>query len=366
MIAVNEIPRSLDEIRAMFPNLPLDKIKKSSEFHINEVLKGYDLGSKRKRDFPGENFPAVFTVEDKNGMPLEFRYFKSKTQRKDKTGYVQQIYSPRKAKFGGDIEMAETVDLAVWLWLKPDCRQSPFRDKGKVTWTYEYVDKQEKAESGIKKGDVMLQALQHAKSLTGADLVLYAKGLGITGVDQMEEIEVQAQMSEIAINNPAMYLEKTGKHSTQFDGRIIDAVDRGLFLLKESFGLKKWEWGAGQKKGELICEVTNQSISATDFLINHIKNGGNINAYYTDLINIREKLVADEEAEAFLSKKFKEEKAPEIAKEQEVKEVLSTMELPTNFQETVEYLTVRDGKRPSNVVASAFLKELKGEEVIEE
>lgn len=351
MILINGVAKAPAELERLF-GIPLEKMKKSSEFAINEVLKGYDLGAKQKRIFGGAKFPATFTTEDKDGNSIEVIYAKTKTKSKDKDGRFTDVFSPKKVDFDGDSDIPSTIDETIFKYLHPKNRQSIFRSEFEQTpFMYEFVDKQAKATTAIKKGDVMLEALQHAKGLTGLDLRMIAKGLNVQNVDGKEELEIQAELSNLAMSDPASYLKTVGRQVTAFDGRIIDAIDKGLFILKDSFGVSKWEWNAGKNKGAMICEVTNSSIAPQDFLKNYIKSN-DINSFHSEIVNLQTGVEANEKAEAFLSQVPKKEVAP--------KEIAEGM--PTTFAEAVEYLTERDGKRPSNSVASTFLKEVKGEE----
>lgn len=353
MIIINGEAKSPAEVEKMY-GVPLDKMRKSSEFAINEIMKGYDLGSRQKRTFGGVRFPASFTTEDKDGRSIEIIYAKSKTKSKDKDGRFTDVYSPKKVGFSGDIHIPDSIDLSIYTWLNPKCKQSPFRrEDSPLPFTYEFVDKADRASVSIKRGDVMLEALQHAKSVTGVDLKMIAKGLNIENVDGKDELEIQADLSNLAMQNPADYLKKIGTQVTQLNGRIIDAIDKGIFVLKNTFGINKWEWNAGKNKGSMICEVTNSTVSTQDFLITHIKNG-NINSFYSEIINLQTNVEADMKAEAFMSQLPKE-----AVIEKPLVEIPDFDEdkLPANFQEAVVYLTARDGKRPSNKDASQFLKE---------
>lgn len=299
MILLNNEAKTLQQLQAIL-KFPLEKIIKQSEFLVNENLKGFDLGSKKKRDLGTIRFPAVFTIEDKNGVSYEIRYSTSKANVKDKNGKIDVVFSPKKVTFDEDT-IPSKIDLAVFMYLHPKCKNSPFRTDDSPIWTYEYKDKEKIAGASVSKGDVMLKALNHAKSYKGDDLVLMAKGMGIANASNMTELEIQASLTEIAMANPAKYLEKTEKQVTVLDGKIIDAIDKGVFIMVEKYGVHQWNWNFGPNKGQTICEITNNGIPANDFLITHIKM--NLAKYYDEIMSARDNINADASAEAFMRDK---------------------------------------------------------------
>lgn len=365
MLIINGKQEKIKDVAKRF-GVPLEKLEKSSEFRFNEALKGYDLGSKSKRSPGGNRFPASFHATDKDGLNVEIRYAKSHTKNRDKAGILMDVFSPRKVEFMGDIDVPETLEEAIFKYLHPKCSQSPFRGNVSYPFTYEYVDKQQKAEKAIEKGDTMLKALQHAKNYSSTDLRLMAKGMGIENVDGKEEQELRADLSELAMKNPSEYLRKTNLNGTIFDGRIMDAIDSGLFIKKESFGVERWEWNAGVNKGQTICEISNRSISAQEFLRNHIKS--NLNQYYAQITNIQNEMDAEKKAEAFLSQQRAsvQPEEEETVVEPEDTDFVPT-EFPTNFNESVAYIQARteDNKRPSNTVASKLWNGIKSNEITE-
>lgn len=300
MILINGKTRTNDELIATF-GLPGDKIKKNCEFWINEELKGFDLGSRKKRNTLPRKFPASFTAEDKEGNTIEVRYAQRKSQVRDKvTRQLIDIYSPKKVQTNGDITMCDKLDIAIFLYLHPKHKNSPFRNQGETIWTYAFHDKTAAATAEIAKGDVMRQALNHAAEASGKDLKIMAKGLGITAVDEMDLQEIRAALTSKAMSDPAGYIQKVGKQGTKMEGRILDAIDKNMVKLDESYGTPKWLWNGGPNRGQLICEVTNLSITPRQFLINFVK--ANLDRFYSDIVAIQETADADEVAEAFLSK----------------------------------------------------------------
>lgn len=296
MILVDNQQKTMEQLKDMF-HIPLETIHKSSEFAINDNLKGYDLGSRKKRDANAQKFPSFFFTEDNRGISREIRYASSKSNVKNKKGEITEVFSPRKVQIDGDLTIPAKLDLAVFLYLHPKNRQSPFRNEATI-WTYEFVDKQQLANSRIGRGDAMLSALNHAKTAKGKDLKLIAKGMGIVNVDMMTELEIQASLSDMAMANPSAYLQKVDKQITKFEGRVLDCIDKRVFTQEDTFGSIKWVWNAGDKKGQLICEVTNKTVTPEMFLIQHIK--GHINEYNSDINNIQKGLDVDQKAEEFL------------------------------------------------------------------
>lgn len=299
MILVDNKQLKPEEVGQMF-NIPVETVKKYAEFKINENLKGYDLGSRKKRDTQERLFPAVFFAEDKSGVNREIRYASRKSQVKDRDGRVTDKFAPRKVKIDGDITVVNELSLALFLYINPKSKNSPFRDQGPVMWEYEFVDRQAVAKQNVGRGESMKSALNHASASKGPDLKLLAKGMGLQNLDSMTELEIQAELTNLALQNPQEYIDKAGKQTTKMDGRIIHAIDKGIFKFDQSFGTPKYLWAMGPNKGQLICEVTNQSITPELYLQNFIK--ANLDKFYTQLLAILDNVNVEEQAEAFLAK----------------------------------------------------------------
>lgn len=298
MILINNVQKKPEEVARQF-GVPLEELKKSTEYKINEDLKGYDLGSKKKRDFGELRFPSFFFVDDKDGISHEIRYARSKANVKDKQGKINEIYSPKKVQIDGDVTVVTKLDLALFLYLSKKNKQSPFRKDGEsAIWSYEFVDRQGIAKQTIGRGDAMLEALSHAKKSKGQDLRMVAKGMGIEDVDGMSELQIQAALSDLALVNPTLYLSKVNKQTTKMEGLVLDAVDKNIFKLDETMGTPKWLWAVGSDKGQLVCEVTNNSIAPNKFLINYIM--GHIDQFYSKMLNIQNEIHTYDKAEAFL------------------------------------------------------------------
>lgn len=340
MILVDNVQKTPAELADMF-GIPLKQIKEYTEFVFNENLKGYDLGSRKKRDAQPQRFPASFYSDDKNGISREIKYAASKANVKDKDGKVREVYSPKKVQIEGDTTVVTKLDLAIYFYLYPSNKQSPFRTETSAIWTYSFVDRQSIAKETIGRGDDMLNALQHAKKATGKDLKVLAKGMGLDGVDDMSELQIQAALSNLALVDPKAYLTKVGKQTTKMEGIVIDAVDKNVFKLDSSLGSLKWLWDAGNDKGQLVCEVTNSAITPQRFLINHVMS--NLDVFYSKLLNLSQETGIYDKAEQFLKNMNAKEEV-----EEEVETSLQVVEYEEeNFDDEVdEKFEVIPGSKP--------------------
>ena len=405
MILINEVQKSTEDVAKLF-NVDLNKLRKEPVFKINEDLKGYDLGSRKKRETQPNPFPAFFFGEDSRGMNLEIRYAASKSNMRDKDSKkLITIYSPRKVRTEGDLTLATKLDLAFYMYIHPKNRQSPFRKPDSV-WTYEFVDNDTVAQTDLNRGTDMLSALNHANKAPWFNLPLIAKGMGVANVDNMKELQIRAALSNLALTNPAAYLLKVNKNVTVMDGRILDAVDKNIFVLDQTYGTPRWLWNAGKNKGQMVCEVTNQSVGASEFLIAHIKD--NLPTFYVPLMTIQDEQNVNDKAEEFLiaNKKVEEvildtpsinlTKAPESELEEtdiddeeenfdiESKEDFpeeSTLDdqeefefenksegepnpdFPTDFKSAMNYLAAFKGSNPANVAGKKLLEAIAEEDL---
>lgn len=386
MLLLNNKQTTVSEICAKF-GIPESTLTKVCEFKYNENLKGYDIGSRQMRDTQPQRFPAVFYAEDKNGITHEIRYAASKSNVRDReTKKVIEKYSPKKVQIDGDTTIVTKADFAAFLLLNKKNRQSPFRNPEDV-WSYELVDKQANAKKVVGTGDLMRQALNHANSAQGKDLKLLAKGMGIDGVDEMTDLEIQGELTTLALNDAKSYLDKVGKQTTKMDGRIYDAIDKGIFKLDQTFGTPKWLWAKGENKGQLVCEVTNGSIPAQQFLSTYIK--GNLNNFYAQIISIQNADDVNVQAEAFLKEKeesnvvYVDNTKPAsqmeyIEDEVDEDEVLDTEvfpeaedlafgdepDFPHDFKSSVAYISHYKGSNASNVQGKQLMDAIKSEEAI--
>lgn len=363
MLLVDGVQVTAKDLATRF-DVDLDKILKNSLFQLNPVLKGFDLGASRQkgravfRTPNGKYYPAFFMTRDpKTDLDIEIRFASSRTHRNIGEKRIE-VFSPRNVFINGDDSIPSTVDEALYFYLYPVNRQSPFRYDN--PWVYKHQDLMEEAESKISQADVLFQALSHARSVSGPEMGLFAKGLGIHGVTAMDHKEVSAQLSEWAQRDPVFYMSKVGNQTTLFDGRVMDAIDIGVFVLKPNMGVFRWEWGVGPKKGNKIVDIVNSNEDSKKVLLDFIKSDPN--AYYDDIMNAHKSVTADVTMEAFLKAKSGDEPVNiPVPKDY-------GLPVPTTFKEIQDFLASQhpDGKNPAPVKASEMLKRIEAGEITSE
>lgn len=272
MILVNKKPVNLSELgNALGIELPLALIKKKPLFEINPalVIKDPANGPNATKCRQAMEFPCAFNTQFKNGDALEIRYCLTRTP-DAKTHGATEKYTPRVCEFEGRAEyITDDLDKAVFFWLHFYNKTSPFR-KPDQPFEYELVDDETKAKALIEALTLRGKAATHAAGLHGEQLLIIAKGMGLQSVNSTDPMMVKAQLMQFASDQPAEYLHKAESNVTHINGLIVDAIDKGIFLMDNQFNAKRWRWGEGVRKGELLVEFSNNVPDHNQALITHV------------------------------------------------------------------------------------------------
>lgn len=272
MILVNKKQVNLNDLgKALGIEIPLDLIKKKPLYEINPalVIKDPANGPMATKCRQAMEFPCVFNTTLKNGEAVEIRYCLTRTP-DPKTHGSTEKYSPRVCEFEGRAEFVkDDLDKAVFFWVHFYNKTSPFRQVGQP-FEYELVDDDAKARELIEHLTLRGRAATHASALQGEQLMIIAKGMGIPGVQSMEPMMVKAQLMQFASDQPAEYLVKAESNVTHVKGLIVDSIDKGIFVLDNQFNVKRWRWGEGVRKGELLVEISNNVPDHNEALVTHI------------------------------------------------------------------------------------------------
>lgn len=302
MIEIDKKQVTLEFIATEF-NIPLAKIRKAPVFEINPTFRVKDVLNGGFKVPVGTAFDAVFFAKNpKTGKTHEFRFILAKGN--DRVGdKLIDTYEPRKVVFRGDAALKSDIDEAVYFYLHPKNRTSPFRSpKTTKPWRYDFIDNEARSNAVIDSIKILSGALSHATGLTGKMLKIMAKGLEIAGVDAMEPSQVTAALLLKAKSNPELYMERVNRsNEVVFKGIIQDAIDKNLIICKEKMGLKSWIWNAGKNKGEKIVDVLGNNVDQNLILFNHIN--ANIESFYTPITQLADEVTSVENASAFLSGK---------------------------------------------------------------
>lgn len=313
-----------------------------------------DLANHGKKRYPaGSNQLARFFVED-GELPMEVRY--CETRRKDPKDSDLWIYHPVRVSMpGAGQQFSEDLDLAIFWYFHPINALSPFHKKGEKS-KFEFIDTMARAGKRIDDLDALGEAILHAKTITGEDARILAKGLGIQGLHGKEDREVTAALMDFAHKEPSVYLSKKGERITMIEGQIEHFIDKGIFIQDTIGETRRWKWSAGQRSGETILDIYNVTINAREALRNHILN--DLNNYLFLLNNMNDSISARDKAIKSL------DTIPDVKTGQvignELPEYLKSIGkagvLPRNFNDAVDYLQLRTGRRQSNVKNAALHK----------
>lgn len=363
MILINGEVTKIDDVIKRF-NVPIEKLKKHSVFLLNPALRGFALGeTQEKRGVPqyykpkGKQYPASFTSRDAEGNDVEVRFAKTRNKRQVGDRLID-VYDPRNVRLDGIEDIPSSIDESVYMYLYPRCYQSPFRN-GKQ-WAYRYQDVLEEADEKMQSFDIVYQAMTHAQNIDGKELALFAKGLGIEGIDRMETKQVRVKLAERAMNDPVTYMAKAKSQTTLFDGRVADAIDKGVFVLKPELGIFRWAWGKGPKEGSIVVDIMNKNEDSRKILMEHIKQ--NINDYYEDILSAHKSITANIDAERFLQ--MKEGSIPVKIDEP----IDANIKIPSDFNGAKEYLTNMhpQNRKPSTVKIKEFREAVEAGEITKE
>lgn len=300
MILIDKVQMTTEDVAEMF-NVPLTKLTKRPEFDLNESRKNTKkIGQSKEISSPaGTRVPAYFMGKWK-GKVIEIRYAEAINQVYKGEKLVDE-YHPLKVMFSGEAMLVESTDpdLAVYFYLHPLQETSPFRDQIKERWHWSFKDLVARSTKELEKFNTLREALNEIEDLDGEKLKVVAKGMGISGVDSMEEVTIKAELSKKAAENPETFMANLTKKEIMFRGLILNGIDRSLFKIKDNFGNKSWVWGAGKFTGSPVVDIVSDTIPHTEVLVNHILS--NINYYYAEIMNVTSSLNAKEVATDYLN-----------------------------------------------------------------
>lgn len=295
----------IDKVKAITgKTVPLEQIKANMEFKYNPVKKGYDLALYQTRSMKvqkvlrSDDVLASFNVwsEDDNAT-VEFR-FANRTPYANPKNPTILVHDPKAIEFPGGVFNFEARDVekALYLYVHPNCLDSPFHKEGTA---YKFSHNNLKAQSERKSKEMTLRqrAFQHASNVDVDELKVLALGLGLDLIPNADSDDIRVSLQEYALENASSYLDKTANETIKFEGMIQEAVDTRLIVNKIIGGMSTWEFAKGPKKGNQIMIATGSGNDLGELKM-HMKK--NIATYYSELVSFNRDIVADNEAEKFL------------------------------------------------------------------
>lgn len=216
-----------------------------------------------------------FMVDPKTRLTTIVRYVQSVNRSASNPDFVS--YEPRYVEFkGAKKSFQEDLDLALFFNICPDSANSPLRAGNKKLTKakpkFEFIDHKERSKSKREKIYGMSQAIRHAEETDYATLLILAKGMGMKGIDAKEEEELRADMMEFAATHPKQYMDKSNSELTLIEGRILHLADTGAIEMERIGSTRVWKWSAGDKEGQRITEVINQTEDARKALVKYLMN----------------------------------------------------------------------------------------------
>lgn len=315
-----------------------------------------------------------FMATDKNSrLKVEIRYASSHNP-KVVGDRIIDTFEPRYVESkGATFAFQNDIDLAVYMYLHPNNSLSPLRS-GNAKGKYEYIDTKQRSKAKMDGINALTDALSHAQNLDEDRLVVFAKGLGIKGVDKKDSYDVRADLMEFAQKYPKVYNEKRNTELTMVEGRIVNLIDKGIVKLNTIGNMRRWSWAKGELEGEHILDIQNVTQDAKQSLKNFFF--GDINKWMNVLNNITNDMNAQEKAEKALQamedklngvvedngeKTIGADLPAHLRSDVEVQEFKSTPKY--NEEDAIRILTEEDeyGQKPHHNKVKKWLRENNGE-----
>lgn len=141
----------------------------------------------------------------------------------------------------GSVLMKDENEFIFW-FIRPLNRQSPFRREG-AKFYYEYKDNDAKAKSEIELEEARIDALSiivGSDSWSMAQLRQLAKGMNISGVDDMTDLVVKKNLKDRAYKDPLEFYKTANSREVIFSGKIQEAIDLKVLHVVDKNGMRRW------------------------------------------------------------------------------------------------------------------------------
>jgi len=228
----------------------------------------------------------------------------------------------------GTVLIPDELEFLFW-FLRPMCEQSPFRNSAQQIY-YGFKDDNAKATADMEREEKYIRAIS---ILVGPDawsdlqLKHLAKGMSIQGVDDMTPMVVKNELKKLAYRDPVKFYESANSREIIFSGKIQEAIDGKVLVLKSLNGMQRWYLkneeilpiGFGQnalielknhmaEKWFLYADKINEALKGIDLLAK-LNNPINDEAFEETAIPVKGKIRAEltpEEIEVLKQIKAKE------------------------------------------------------------
>lgn len=216
-----------------------------------------DIPLKRKKEFqfPVVNEDGNLIFKKRVGGKPEFNVFVPKLGREVKVRYANSQRKDRDNNFSYEPKslFLETLEAGkavvqddnefIIHFLNPNlCEQSPFR-KPNSSFVYSFIDGDLTAKTENDRDEERIMALSIILGQTSwpvKKLRMLAKGMAISGVDDMTDEVVKKTLRKIAFDEPKMFINKAESREVIFSGKIQEAVDRNILNIQTKNGMRRW------------------------------------------------------------------------------------------------------------------------------
>lgn len=141
----------------------------------------------------------------------------------------------------GTFLIPDELEFLFW-FLRPMCEQSPFRDQAK-NFYYGFKDDNATATRDMELEERRILAnsiIVGPTSWTDVKLKHLAKGMGIQGVDDMMPMVIKNELRKLAYKDPTDFYNKANSKEVIFTGKIQEAIDQKILVLKSLNGMQRW------------------------------------------------------------------------------------------------------------------------------
>lgn len=251
------------------------KISKNPVFKAGKNTLFKDKATGRDKTNEGTAVRSKFHIRQANGRVDTIQYCLSADPKV--VGSTTVIdYKPRYVNFRGTVmNMKDDIDKAIFLALHPAINStSPIRGENQKQEYIRTFDAQKEAQAELSVLDNLEKALVHSSQVSIDTARILLKAIKKkSGVDAMSDDEVRVELRKMAHSNANAYIGYVNNQAMLFEGRIRDLIDKKVFIVKTSNGVKQWIWGSGDKDGMFIGNpIQNPRDDEREYLVKHILN----------------------------------------------------------------------------------------------
>lgn len=265
----------------------VEKLRKNPVFEVNPALTKPD---KLNGGIiaPAGRASKPYFFKKIGGIMHVIRYADSVVP--DKVNPRISTYSPTRLWFYDQLEIVQDFDLALFKYCLPACGDSPEKSQN---WHYSFQNKEAKALKTTERAAKIGKALSEINGgMSDADIWLVAKGIYAQNSGHGRVIpnpsaanktvaEVKADLTELALRDPDLFLNSCDDRINEFYGMVLDAVDRKIFEIRISGAVKSWFWNFGPLKDNKICDIPG---GANDFDQLRSTIEADPNKYYANVV----------------------------------------------------------------------------------